>query len=104
MSSERSGIVRVGVHAPLEAAADALLKESLSKITRSADKSDILTPWKEQDRRRREVYVTSGTPDPATRRGIFGREWNPDRPHLNSTISGPQKPDHGATSSSWDNE
>ena len=49
-----------------------------------ADKSDVLTPWKDQDRRGREVYVPSGVPDPATRQGVFNRAWNPGRPDLNS--------------------
>lgn len=76
--------IRRGTHLPLEDAATALLKESLRGVTRHADKSDLLTPWKEQERRRREVYVPSGTPDPAIRSGIFYRGTNPSSPHLNS--------------------
>lgn len=76
--------LRRGTHAPLEEAADALLKESLRGVTRHSDKSDLLTPWKEQERRRREVYVPSGTPDSANRAGIFHRVINPTSPHLNS--------------------
>lgn len=53
-------------------------------MTRHSEKSDILTPWKEQDRRNREVYVESGTPDPSVRRGMFHRAYNPERLDLNS--------------------
>lgn len=76
--------LRSGVHAPLEAIADQLIKESLAGVTRHSDKADILTPWKEQERRRREVYVPSGTPDSANREGIFHRAKNPTSTHLNS--------------------
>ena len=76
--------LRRGVHAALEAAADAILKESLKGVTRHQDKSDLLTPWKMQERQRREVMVPSGTPDPALRQGIFTRALNPTSPHLNS--------------------
>ena len=76
--------MRRGIHLSLEEAANGLLKESMRGITRHADKSDILTPWKEQERRRREVYVPSGTPDAANRSGIFHRATNPASPHLNS--------------------
>jgi len=78
------GIIRRGVHPQLEAAADAILKESLKGVTKHSEKSDILTPWKEKDRRNREVYVASGTPDPSSRRGLFNRAWNPERDDLNS--------------------
>lgn len=50
-----------------------------------SEKSDILTPWKEMDRRRREVYTESGVPDGALRRGMYHRAWNSEFPHLNST-------------------
>lgn len=79
MSSPRSG-----VHPILEAEADRLIKTSLVGITKHSEKSDILTPWKEQDRLRREVYVESGTPDPTVRRGMFNRAHNPERLDLNS--------------------
>ena len=61
-----------------------MLRRSMAGITKHSEKSDILTPWKEQDRLRREVYVESGTPDPVMRRGNFHRAWNPARPDLNS--------------------
>lgn len=78
------GRMRYGVHKALEEEADALLKQSLAHVTSHAAKSDILTPWKEQERRRREVYVASGTPDPAIRKGMFRRSLNPVQSHLNS--------------------
>lgn len=79
MSNPRSGI-----HPQLEAEANRLLKISLAGVTKHSEKSDILTPWKEQDRRTREVYVEGGTPDPTTRRGMFHRAYNPERLDLNS--------------------
>ena len=53
-------------------------------MTSHAAKSDVLTAWKEQDRRSHEVYVSEGVPDPAVRRGMFHRALNPTRPELNS--------------------
>lgn len=77
-------IARRGVHLQLEAEANRLLRESLEGVTKHSEKADLLTPWKERERRRREVYTTSGTPDASIRRGIFHRALNPSRPHLNS--------------------
>lgn len=74
---------RHGVHPLLEAEADRLIKESLAGVTSQSEKSDILTPWKEKDRRQREVYVPSGVPE-ETRRGMYSRSWNSTSPHLNS--------------------
>jgi hypothetical protein len=68
----------------LEKAANEMLRQSMAGVTKHSEKSDILTPWKEQDRLRREVYVESGVPDGTTRRGNFHRAWNPERPDLNS--------------------
>lgn len=73
-----------GVHQQLEEQANRLLAESLQGVTRPADKSDILTPWKEQDRRSKEIYVSSGTPERSAREGLFHRAINPNRLHLNS--------------------
>jgi hypothetical protein len=77
---------RSGIHPELERVANALLKQSLAGVTSMSEKSDILTPWKEQDRRGREVYAESGTPDAATRRGMYHRAWNSGsgQEHLNS--------------------
>lgn len=76
--------LRHGVAPHLEAEADRLIKESLAGVTRYSDKSDVLTPWKDQMRHRREVYNIHGVAEPQLRRGIFGRALNPDSPHLNS--------------------
>lgn len=75
---------RRGIHPQLEKAANEMLRQSMAGVTKHSEKSDILTPWKEQDRLRREVYVENGVPDAATRRGNFNRAWNPARPDLNS--------------------
>lgn len=77
-------IIRQGIHAGLEREANRLLRESMAEVTKHSEKSDILTPWKEQDRYRKEVYVDGGVPDPATRRGMFHRVANHERPELNS--------------------
>jgi hypothetical protein len=97
--------LRSGVHAELEAAANEMLRISLKEVTRHADKSDILTPWKEQSRRSREVYVVDGTPDGSVRRGIFTRGWNSEAPHLNS-VEGFPLPKGAVTGprSDWDSE
>lgn len=76
--------LRRGTHAGLEAEANRMLRESLRGVTKHSAKSDILTPWKEAERYRREVYVASGVPDASTRRGNFHRVTNPTRPELNS--------------------
>ena len=73
-----------GIHPTLEEAANQLIFGSLKGVTSQAAKSDILTPWKEADRRNREVFSSDGTVDPATRRGIYHRVANPAYPHLNS--------------------
>jgi len=72
-----------GVHVGLEEAADELLRQQVASLPRS-QKMDLLTPWKERDRLSREVYNSEGVPDPALRRGMFHRAWNPKQTHLNS--------------------
>jgi hypothetical protein len=79
-----SGMPRYGVHAGLEAEANRIIKESMAGVTSQSAKSDILTPWKEKDRRDREVYTDMGVPDAAVRRGMYHRAWNATSPHLNS--------------------
>jgi hypothetical protein len=74
--------MRVGVHPVLEKEADRMLRESLREVKSHKAKSDILTAWKMTDRRRKEVYVSSGTPDPSHRQGIFTRAIS-SRPQLN---------------------
>lgn len=93
--------MRFGVHRQLEDEATRMIMESMAGVKSHSAKSDILTPWKEQQRRRREVYVASGTPDPAVRQGIYNRRANPTRPHLNSRDGGalPAKRDVSSRSS-----
>ena len=76
--------MRSGIHRPLEDEANRLIRESLKGVTKHSDKLDILTPWKERYRSAHETYVASGTPEPATRRGMFHRTVNSARPELNS--------------------
>lgn len=79
---------RSGVHPELEEEANRIIRESLRGVTARSAKADILTPWKEQDRKSREVYNATGVADPSSRRGMFHRSWNPSRPDLNS-VDGP---------------
>ncbi len=76
--------MRHGIHPELEEIANRLIKESLAGVTKYSEKSDILTPWKENMRRKREVLTTSGTPDASTRKGMYHRRLNTTRPELNS--------------------
>lgn len=78
--------LRNGTCKELEAQADELIRLSLVGVTSREAKSDILTPWKQQDRWDHEVYVSSGTADPSVRMGQFSRAWNPKYPHLNSRL------------------
>lgn len=102
--------LRTGVHRVLEDAADALIKQSLAGVTSREAKSDILTPWKQAERARREVMVPSGTPDPAVRKGIFYRSINPARPELNSRDGivtarrGGTRPSYSGGRTDWDSE
>lgn len=100
-------MARTGLHKPLEDAADSILHAQLSKITRNSEKSDVLTPWKEQDRRRRERYTTSGTPDGSLRRGIISRvAVHPDTglAHLNSMQAQKASKSLGYGPNAWDGE
>lgn len=92
------GIVRRGIHRPMEDEANRIIRESLIGVTKHSDKADILTPWKEQARYRREVYVQSGVPDESIRKGMFNRVVNPIKPELNSR-DGIARPRTGSTSS-----
>lgn len=76
--------VRSGVFPPLEREADAIIFAATRQETSQAAKSDILTPWKQQDRLSREVYSRGGTVDPAIRSGMYHRAANRAMPHLNS--------------------
>ena len=77
--------VRCGIHAPLEQAANELIFGSLRGVTSQEAKSDILTPWKENDRRSKEILTSSGNPpDAQIRRGMYHRAINRDKPYLNA--------------------
>lgn len=76
--------MRQGISPVLEAEANRMLRESMRGVTAHSAKSDILTPWKQQERYRREVYTPTGVADASSRRGIFGRAVNSSRPELNS--------------------
>jgi len=84
------GALRSGVHLLLEEEANRLIRDSLKGVTKHSAKSDILTPWKETERRRKEVYVSSGIPDASLRKGMFHRAASTHL-HLNST-DGHHKP------------
>lgn len=94
--------LRRGTHKPLEDVANAMLKEALAGVTRHSEKSDLLTPWKEAERRRREVMVPSGVPDSALRKGVFYREINRTHAHLNSCEGIVRV--YRKTTSDWDDE
>lgn len=53
-------------------------------VTSREEKSDVLTPWKLEDRLEHEIFCSTGTADPAVRCGMFNRAWNRARPDLNS--------------------
>jgi hypothetical protein len=74
--------MRYGIHAPLEEAADNLLRQSMQGI-RHAD-HDILTKWKLADRKKHEISPSEGFADGAVRRGNYWRAYNPAKPELNS--------------------
>lgn len=76
--------LRHGTSRELEAQAEELIHDSLKGVTSREAKSDILTPWKAQDRLDHEVYPAAGIADPAVRSGQFSRAWNSKYPHLNS--------------------
>lgn len=76
--------LRHGVCHQLEDEADRIINEALAQITSREAKSDVLTAWKLEDRMTREVLTSTGVADPAVRRGMFRRAWNPKHGHLNS--------------------
>lgn len=84
------GTLRYGVHRVLEDAATEMIRRSLIGVNGHEAKRDVLTPWKERDRKSREVFVPSGTPDPALRVGNFNRALSPVS-HLNS-VNGSARP------------
>jgi hypothetical protein len=89
---KREPRVKQGVHEQLEAAADEILFGSLKGVTSREAKSDILTPWKEKNRKSREILSKTGHPiDGSVRRGMYHRKYNPVQTHLNS-YDGPTRP------------
>lgn len=78
------GRLRSGRCDELEALADEMLRRSLAGVTKYSDKSDILTPWKQTMRQRREVLTSSGFPDASIRKGMYRRAANPVKLELNS--------------------
>jgi hypothetical protein len=91
-AKKREPRVKSGVHEQLEAEADALIFGSIKDVTSRAEKSDILTPWKEKNRKSKEILSRTGHPiDGAIRRGMYHRAYNPAQPHLNS-YDGATKP------------
>lgn len=89
-----SNAVRYGTCAQLEEHATALLLASIEGATR-AEKSDIITPWKENNLKRREIFTTFGVPDPAVRKGQFSKSYNPAKPDLNSREGATPPPRRG---------
>jgi hypothetical protein len=99
---KREPRVKSGIHEGLEQAANDLLFGSLKNVTSREAKSDILTPWKEKNRKSREILSRTGHPiDGALRRGMYHRAYNPVQTHLNS-YDGPTRPVKMDTN--WDDE
>jgi hypothetical protein len=99
---KREPRVKSGIHEQLEAEADALIFGSLKDVTSREEKSDILTPWKEKNRKSREILSRTGHPiDGALRRGMYHRVYNNRQTHLNS-YDGPTRPIK--MDSNWDDE
>lgn len=92
--------LRSGVHRHLEAEANRLLRKDLEGVTKHSEKRDILTPWKQQDRYRKEVYNSRGFADPAIRKGLYIREPNEAKPELNSRDGVAQPRDTASVASS----
>jgi hypothetical protein len=80
------GRSRYGRHSVVEDVADEMIRRSLLGVTRYCDKDDILTPWKENMRARREILNSTGVADPAVRRGMYHRASNPMKKELNSRL------------------
>ena len=78
------GRLQSGVNITLEDLADEMIRRSLEGVTRYCEKDDILTPWKQQMRKSREIYTQSGVPDSSIRRGMYHRIANERQTWLNS--------------------
>lgn len=97
-------LLRNGVWEEAEAEADRIIFGHLKAISRAEAKKDVLTPWKEYNRRTHEVMmvgtrkdeqdppgrhdVVGGVPDRAVRSGMFDRSVNSLHPWLNSMPNG----------------
>ena len=79
-----TGRQKFGTFALVEDVADELIRKSLIGVTRYKDKADILTPWKQDMRQRREVYTADGVADARVRRGMYHRALNSANPELNA--------------------
>lgn len=79
--------LRSGVHRQLEDEADRILKASMRDAS-PEEKGAILTSSQQNHRRSKEVFVSTGVPDPSVRNGTYGRSLNTARPDLNSAPSG----------------
>lgn len=91
-AKKREPRVKSGIHEQLEALADELIFGSLKDVTSREEKSDILTPWKEKNRKSKEILSRTGHPiDAALRKGMYHRAYNPVQTHLNS-YDGPTRP------------
>lgn len=78
------GRLRSGVDVSLEAQANEIIRQSLRGVTVYSAKDDILTPWKQGERWRREVFTREGVADASIRKGMFKRVANAAKPELNS--------------------
>lgn len=79
--------MRYGVHRSLEDQATALIDASFAGSPtggRPPGRDKILTPAQIRLRRRREMLVSTGVPDPSIRQGLYRRAWNPVSSHLNA--------------------
>jgi hypothetical protein len=75
---------QTGINEDLEAQANEIIRKSLEGVTKYSEKADILTPWKEQDRKKHEVLTPTGLANPMQRQGTYGRVANLERASLNS--------------------
>lgn len=66
-----------GINNKLEEQANAILREGRRGITALSEKKDYLTEEQLSLRQAREVLNSNGVPDPAIRRGLYRRAYNP---------------------------
>jgi hypothetical protein len=75
---------RFGVWEEVEDEANEWIRVSLEGVTRYKDKADVLTKWKEDMRKRREVLTNNGFPEKHIRSGMYNRVANTANKELNS--------------------